>query len=262
MILITLIQLRTRARSITPLPEGSTCGGICMPVSHTSQQAQICVTLTSEGNFQRAELLPPKTQYVIPATEDSAGRTGGDAPHPLCDKIHYCAKDYEGGKKNLYALYAAQLQAWCESPQAHPKARAVYAYVSKGRLVQDLLACGILRADASGVLLTEPAQEDKEAGKDSIFNRLQPKKVHGEVVRDQGEALVVWSVVEPGAVESRTWKDVSLQQAWIAYDAAQMQQRDLCMPTNPGSIRRPECTGASRSTPMAAMCWTARPRRG
>ncbi len=219
-----------------------------MPVSHTSQQAQICVTLDGEGNFQRAELLPPKTQFIIPATEDSAGRTSGDAPHPLSDKIHYCAKDYEGGKKNLFALYSAQLQAWCESPQAHPKAKAVHAYVSKGRLVQDLLACGILRADASGVLLTEPAQEDKEAGKDSIFNRLQPKKINGEVVRDQGEALVVWSVVEPGAVESRTWKDASLQQAWMAYDAAQMQQRDLCMvqgvesvvaKKHPRNIRRP-----------------------
>jgi CRISPR-associated protein Csd1 len=148
-----------------------------MPVSHTSQQAHICVTLDGKGNFHRAELLPPKTQFIIPATEDSAGRTSGDAAHPLCDKIHYCAKDYEGGKKNLYALYAAQLQAWCESPQTHPKAQAVYAYVSKGRLVQDLLDCGILRADAAGVLLTEPAQEDKEAGKDSIFNRLQPKKM-------------------------------------------------------------------------------------
>ncbi|HCR12848.1 MAG TPA: type I-C CRISPR-associated protein Cas8c/Csd1 [Solidesulfovibrio sp.] len=200
-----------------------------MPVSHTSQQAHICVTLNSEGNFQRAELLPPKTQYVIPATEDSAGRTSGDAPHPLCDKIHYCAKDYVGGKKNLYALYSAQLQAWCESPQAHPKAQAVYCYVSKGTLVHDLLDCGILRADASGILLTAPAQEDKEAGKDSIFKRLKAKEINGESMYDQGEALVVWNVVEPDAIESRTWKDDSLQQAWMAYDVAQMQLRDLCM---------------------------------
>ena len=219
-----------------------------MPVSHTSQQAQIHVTLDGQGNFVRAELLPPKMQFIIPATEDSAGRTSGDAPHPLDDKIHYCAKDYAGGKKNLYEMYAEQLRAWCESSHAHPKAKAVYAYVSKGRLVRDLLACGILRADASGVLLTEPAQEDKEAGKDSIFNRLQPKKINGEVVRDQGDALVVWSVVLPGELESRTWKDAGLQQAWMAYDAAQMQQKGLCMvqgvesvvtTKHPRNIRRP-----------------------
>lgn len=228
--------------------EGGKEAPALMPVSHTSQQAQIHVVLDAEGNFQRAELLPPKTQFIIPATEDSAGRTSGDAPHPLSDKIHYCAQDYEGGKKNLYEMYAEQLRAWCASPHAHPKAKAVYAYVSKGRLVRDLLAGGILHADASGVLLTEPAQEDKEAGKDSIFNRLQPKKVNGNVVRDQGEALVVWSVVEPGAVESRTWKDASLQRAWMAYDAGQMQQKDLCMvqgiesavaSKHPRNIRRP-----------------------
>lgn len=219
-----------------------------MPVSHTSQQAQICVTLDGQGNFVRAELLPPKTQLIIPATEDSAGRTSGDAPHPLDDKIHYCAKDYEGGKKNLYAMYAEQLQAWCDSPHSHPKAKAVYAYVSKGRPVHDLLACGILRADASGALLTEPAQEDKDSGKDSIFNRLQPKKVKGVTVRDQGDALVVWRVVLPGDMEPRTWKDASLQQAWMAYDAAQMQQKGLCMvqgeacavaTKHPRNIRRP-----------------------
>ena len=219
-----------------------------MPVSHTSQQAQICVTLDGQGNFVRAELLPPKTQFIIPATEDSAGRTSGDAPHPLDDKIHYCAKDYVGGKKNLYAMYAAQLQAWCDSPHSHPKARAVYAYVSKGTLVHDLLACGILHADAAGTLLTEPAEEDKDTGRDSIFNRLQPKKVNGVTVRDQGDALVVWSVVLPGDMESRTWKDVSLQRAWMAYDAAQMQQKGLCMvkgeecvvaTKHPRNIRRP-----------------------
>lgn len=219
-----------------------------MPVSHTSQQAQIHIVLDGQGNFVRAELLPPKTQFILPATEDSAGRTSGDAPHPLDDKIHYCAKDYEGGKKNLYAMYAEQLQAWCDSPYGHPKAKAVYAYVSRGMLVHDLLACGILHADASGALLTAPAEEDKDSGKDSIFSRLQPKKVKGVTVRDQGDALVVWSVVMPGDTESRTWKDASLQQAWMAYDAAQMQQKGLCMvqgeeravaTKHPRNIRRP-----------------------
>lgn len=70
-----------------------------MPISHTSQQAHILVVLDGEGNFERAELFPPKTQLVLPATEASAGRTSGDAPHPLMDKIHYCAKDYAGAKK-------------------------------------------------------------------------------------------------------------------------------------------------------------------
>ena len=197
----------------------------------------------------RAELLPPKTQCIIPATEDSAARTSGAAPHPLDDKIHYCAKDYAGGKKNLFSMYAEQLQAWCDSDQSHPKARAVLAYVSKGTLTHDLTQAGILFADASGVLLTEPPSENDNAGKDTIFSRLQPKKINGSTVRDQGEALVVWSVLEvPGDMEPRTWKDTSLQQAWTAYDASQMQQKNLCMvqgvecavaAKHPRNIRRP-----------------------
>ena len=148
-----------------------------MPVSHTSQQAHIHVVIDGAGNFVRAELLPLKMQFIIPATEDSAGRTSGDSPHPLDDKIHYCAQDYSGGKKNLYSLYAAQLQAWCDSSHSHPKARAVYAYVSQGHLVDDLLKCGILRGESASSLQTEPTEADKESGADSIFNRLQPKKL-------------------------------------------------------------------------------------
>ena len=220
-----------------------------MPVSHTSQQAHIHVVIDGAGNFVRAELLPLKMQFIIPATEDSAGRTSGDSPHPLDDKIHYCAKDYSGGKKNLYSLYAAQLQAWCDSPHSHPKARAVYAYVSQGHLVNDLLKCGIMRGESASSLQTEPTEADKESGADRIFNRLQPKKIGNATVRDQGDALVVWSVVNlPDDMEPRTWKDTSLQQAWMAYDAAMMEQKGLCMvqgvecavaAKHPRNIRRP-----------------------
>ncbi len=220
-----------------------------MPVSHTSQQAHIHVVIDGVGNFVRAELLPLKMQYIIPATEDSAGRTSGDSPHPLNDKIHYCAKDYSGGKKNLFNLYAAQLQAWCNSPHSHPKAKAVYAYASRGHLVKDLLQCGILRGDSPQSLQTEPTEAEKESGKDSIFNRLQPKKIGNATVRDQGDALVIWSVVNlPGDMESRTWKDVGLQQAWMAYDASTMNQKGFCMvqgldcavaTKHPRNIRRP-----------------------
>lgn len=220
-----------------------------MPVSHTSQQAHIHVVIDGDGNFVRAELLPLKAQYVIPATEDSAGRTNGDAPHPLNDKIHYCAKDYSGFKKNLYNLYSAQLQSWCKSPHSHPKAKAVYAYISQGRLVHDLLQCGILRGESPNSLQTEPTEADKEHSNDSIFNRLQPKEIGNLTVRDQGDALIIWSVVNlHGDMEPRSWKDASLQRAWMNYDASMMEQKELCMvqglncvitTKHPRNIRRP-----------------------
>lgn len=216
-----------------------------MPVSHTSQQAHIEVTLDDKGNFHRAELLPPKTQIVIPATEASAGRSGKiPPPHPLMDKIRYCAKDYVGSQENFYDMYEKQLKAWCESKYSHPTVRTIYTYISQGTLVQDLLRIGILHADNSGTLLTEaPASST-----DTVFKRLAGKKVGNVTVRDQGDALVTWSVQRSDDIESRTWKDKNLQEAWVAYDAAQMQQKALCMVSaeevaittkHPRNIRRP-----------------------
>lgn len=211
-----------------------------MPISHVSQQVHIHVTLDGEGNFIRAKLLPPKTQMVIPATEDSSTRVGNIAPHPLIDKIHYCAKDYSGTKENFFATYHTQLRKWCASPHTHPMAQAVLAYVGKGTLVHDLLGEDVLLADNQGSLLTVAP----EGLKDSIFNRLVPK----DGVRDQGEALVAWSVLMPGALETRAWKEESLQKAWIAFDAATMEERGLCMVEgteaalavkHPRNIRRP-----------------------
>lgn len=203
-----------------PQIEGKTETPALMPVSHINQQAHIHIVLDAEGNFLRAELLPPKMQVVIPATEDSAARTRNYVAHPLADKIHYCAKDYQGTKKNLFELYSAQLKKWCDSPHGHPKARAVYAYAFKGTIIQDL--------DREGIFVSG--------------------KVDGRTGRDQGDALVVWSVVIPGDKESRTWKDRNLQAAWTAYDTGQARDKSLCMVTgsegpiiikHPRYIRRP-----------------------
>lgn len=193
-----------------------------MPVSHVSRQAHICVTLDDRGNFLDAELLPSKQQIVIPATEDSAARTSDETPHPLADKIQYCAKDdYRSDKKQLYDLYEKLLKAWCGSPHGHPMARAVYAYVSGGTLVRDLLRKGILHADASGAWLTQAPSNEQ----DSIFKRLTAKNA----VRDQAEAMVVWKVQLTDDPEPRAWKNKGLQASWVAYDAELMQSKALCM---------------------------------
>src|ERR1039457_5849970 len=65
-----------------------------LPVSHSEQQAHIEIVLDQDGNFQRAVSVAKETT-VVPATEGSAGRTNKPAPHPLCDKIQYCAADYK-----------------------------------------------------------------------------------------------------------------------------------------------------------------------
>ncbi len=198
-----------------------------MPVSHTLQNAHINIVIDGQGNFRRAEVLD-KTQIILPATEESAGRTSGEAPHPLADKIQYVAQDYAeyGGKKKPYfASYEQQLAQWCASPYAHPKVQAVHAYISKGRVIADLIEHNILYSDENGQLLTKwPFEITAERPEPPIFKVL-PKK-EGKI--EQGDALVCWSVEVEEEAGSKTWEDQSLQQSWIDFNASAESGTGLC----------------------------------
>ena len=99
-----------------------------MPISHTPQQAHVEITLDDDGNFKGARIVQ-KEETIVPATEKSSGRTGSKPPpHPLCDKVQYCANDYLdfGGKKpSFFKEYEEQLSTWCNSEFSHAKAKAV-----------------------------------------------------------------------------------------------------------------------------------------
>lgn len=216
-----------------------------MPVSHTSQQAHIHVVIDGNGNFVRAELLPLKMQYIIPATEDSAGRAGKKvAPHPLIDKIHYCAGDYKGKKAEKFEggfeAYLALLKSWSESEFSHTIVNAVYKYIAKKELAKDLVRVGILQADELGNLLVDP-QEDGQGIFKCIIRDAKTKHY------DQGDAVVCWEVVG-GELESRSWKNKTLQEQWILFEALLPKDLSLCMVSgenravaknHPRNIRRP-----------------------
>lgn len=198
-----------------------------LPIGHTIQQAHIEITLDDRGKLLHAVVVP-KEETVIPATEKSAGRVGIEPPpHPLCDKIQYCAADYPahgGKKKSFHSAYIEQLKLWCNSNFSHPKAKAVLAYVSKGTVVADLVQEKILHVGNDGVFLTS---WDSNLPTPEIFRYLTPKG--GE--RDQGDAFVRWRVQTPGNPLTATWEDKSLMDAWIAFDASQNQTKGLCMVT-------------------------------
>lgn len=198
-----------------------------MPVSHTLQNTHINIVIDESGNFRRAAVLD-KTQIILPATEESAGRTSGEAPHPLADKIQYVAKDYAeygGEKKPYFASYEKQLAAWCASPFAHKKACAVHAYISKGSVVADLIEHGILHRDENGQLLTKwPFEITAERPEPPIFKVL-PKK-EGKI--EPGDALVCWSVEDKEEAGSKTWEDQSLQQSWVDFNASSEGETGLC----------------------------------
>jgi CRISPR-associated protein Csd1 len=199
-----------------------------MPISHAMQQAHIEITIDGAGNFKGARVIQ-KEETVVPATEQSAGRTGKlPPPHPLCDKVQYCAMDYPlhgGAKPSFFREYEQRLTAWCQSQScSHPKARAVLAYVGKGTLVADLVKDRVLHVDKDGHLLT---QWKEEGDPPELFRQLTPK----DGLRDQGDAFIRWIVWIEGDLCAEVWKDASLQEAWIGFDSANDAVKGLCMAT-------------------------------
>jgi CRISPR-associated protein Csd1 len=199
-----------------------------LPISHTLQNAHIKVTIDAQGNFKRAEVLE-KTQIVLPATEKSAGRSSGEAPHPLADKIQYVAGDYAkfgGRKKAYYEGYLKQLSDWCNSQNFIEQVRAVKTYVKKGVLISDLVKSGILFLDDKGELLISwPEDSDQEVPK--LF-KILPKE---NKKLDQGSALVCWNVEGINFLTSETWLNPDIQKAWILYDTQNAGKNSFCYVT-------------------------------
>jgi CRISPR-associated protein Csd1 len=210
-----------------------------LPIAHTTQQAHIEIVIDGQGRFRRAQLVQKDDlaqPCIIPATEKSAGRTSGEAPHPLCDKIQYCAGDYEffGGTKAAYfGGYLQQLSEWCDSPNAHLKSQAVLAYVRGAHAVSDLVRAGILVAKDNHLVVYEKAGEqrdkDKEDDVPGIFRLLTPKKEGEKSVIDQGDAFVRWRIEVPGEVASGAWEDTSLKLAWQQHEASQKDTTGFSM---------------------------------
>jgi len=202
-----------------------------LPIAHTTQNAHIEVVLDGEGRFRRASVLEKEAQRtVIPCTEGSGGRSGSKpVNHPLCDKLQYLAGDYlrYGGEvtsgfaanpQEPHQGYLADLDAWCQSPHGHPKAKAVLEYIKQGRLVEDLITAGLLPVEGNGLV-----KEWKGAGNDApaIFKALPS----GNAPED---AFIRWVVEVPGEAESRLWLDRSVWQSWGGYYESIQQDVGLC----------------------------------
>lgn len=202
-----------------------------LPVSHTHKQAHVEIVLTEGGKFESARAIG-KIEIAIPATEASAGRTGKEPPpHPLCDKVQYCAKDYSvwgGEKPSFFKQYEEQLSNWCASEHRHPKAEAVLAYIRSGTLIADLVREKVLYANNEKLL----TRWQQEGGVPEIFKVLQA--TDGE--RDQGDAFIRWHVRGLSSSCSAVWEDTTLQDAWAKFDASTKQVKGLCMVTGQSEI--------------------------
>ena len=187
------------------------------PIAHSTQNAQLEITIDMQGNFRRAELVEKVNAVtMIPVTEDSASRSSGIAPHPLCDKLVYVAEDYEAftGKKGFAAYHEAymeNLKRWHESESSHPKVDAVYRYLEKGNIIRDAVGCDMLKIGTDGLLLqSEKTQNIAQA---DFFIRF---RVESPFSGDD--------VVESTA----TWQDMSLAESFVNYYCSIQGSEGLC----------------------------------
>ncbi len=195
-----------------------------LPICHTTQMAQIEITIDGNGNFSRARVIPKnEARTIIPCTEASGGRTSGEAPHPLCDKLQYVAMDFKkhgGGKKAYSASFITSLQKWSASSFSHAKAIAVLEYVKHGALIGDLIDHQVLFAGGDGKLVLK-WDKNQDGDAPEIF----------KVTNSQADAFVRWIVEIPGEPEAKVWRDSSLWDSWIRYYSVTKEQRSLCYVT-------------------------------
>ncbi len=182
-----------------------------LPIAHSTQNAQIEVVINGEGNFRRARILEKdEAVTIIPVTEDSAARSSGIAPHPLCDKLQYVAGDYskyveKKKSEEFFEQYLEQLKDWCHSPYVNKKVNALLGYLEKKSLISDLIQQRILIADDNGAL---------------------SKVKIG--ISDQSDAFIRFRVEILGEKESAVWLDEDIYNSYINYYLSKQKDVELC----------------------------------
>lgn len=195
-----------------------------LPIYHTTQQAQLEIALDMEGNWLpgRGRVITDKGDMttIIPCTESSCVRSGIDpSPHPLFDGLKYIAGDFEAlvpQSKNSFEKYIIGLREWCLSEYSHPAVKAVYTYLQKRRLLEDLAEDRLLYRDEEGNF------PDKWTGEED------PPPIFRAVTGGQLSAFVRFLVYGSGAPTPKLWEDPTVWKSWIDYQNSLANDRDFC----------------------------------
>ena len=177
-------------------------GEILAPIGFVTRTANIEITIDKNANFIRAQNIEKKV--LIPVTESSAGRSGkSPAAHPLCDKVEYM----DTKNKDKFDKYISLLGRWAESEHATPKVKAIYEYVKKGDVINDLLKNNIV----------------------SINDKGEVKKA---------DRTVTWKVEGTGEETDDVAFDKNLQSAFYHFykDEISDRKNEICMITGNTSI--------------------------
>lgn len=183
---------------------------VLLPISHSTFNAQIEVTIDGQGNYVDSRKLEKGNDAVtiVPVTEDSAARSSGIAPHPLCDKLCYIAGDYTtytgDNKERYYETYMEQLRDWADSEHTHLAVQAICRYLEKKSLIQDLVSGEVLVLDDGG-RLTDSTK-----------------------IQNLGQTGAAVRFIVDGIDIPEVWKNQELYDRYSAYYQLNAGDKDLC----------------------------------
>lgn len=166
------------------------------PVGHIVTQPKIIVTINVDGEFIKASKYNDKKKVIIPATQESSGRSSGITPHPFEDKIDYLS----GIDERKYAAFMKQLKEWLDFDESNEKIAAVYAYLSKKSLISDLETYGLI------------------------------KYGNNNKISNSGD-LICWDIIGTDDDVSEVWKDKKLMKSYVEFYENKLKSDEcgLCM---------------------------------
>lgn len=192
---------------------------------HLIDKAHITISLNKDGTIPTtgfADIVSESDdEIIVPITEESGAKSGsGSQPRPLFDEIQYLAGDcynfFPNVQKSFFDGYISNLKKWAESDYCTGEVRAVYNYLSEGRLLQDLIDCNFINTDSSGKipLNIKKGKKDKPdvKSKQLINNKTSIEKCKVRF-RVGGKPL---------------WKDEETQRCFIKYTQSLCTEKSLC----------------------------------
>ena len=172
------------------------------PIGHIVTSAGIEISIDKCGNFCSATLRgKDESKVIIPVTEESFSRTSKPAPHPLCDQIGYIAA-FDDKSADNQKMYLSQLKQWINAANADADAievlQAIYHYVEKNEVIDDLSRIGILKVTDKGL----------------------PKDI---------KSIIIWRVL--GIEEPCVWKNRHLMDSYRSFYLSESAKKNdgICM---------------------------------
>ncbi len=178
---------------------------------HMVAKADIEITIDKDGRFITARDVSKEGKIIIPVTEESGGRTSSPCAHPLCDQLSYVASF----DLKRHDLYINQLKLWMDSRFTHPIVVAVYTYVNKQSILDDLIMAKVISKEEKELLYSE----SKLSGKD--------KKKYENISKQ----LIRWRVEGIGEESGPCWNNKHLFQLFCDWylNSRNVTNKQFCM---------------------------------